>query len=174
MADKLKFHSLESYEESGKSHLPAQDLSLWLVVEPSVYVCCLSYGANQPAAGQTCLTLQTHSAISTSLTSNRSSYRNLKLPLQSTRVRPYSTALVQKNDTPQVHAQTGHLWTLGLGGRWQHSFAPIKTFLVPSAAISLLPRNIHALLWREAKEIAESQRIRAWAANINPSAPLCF
>lgn len=73
---------------------------------------CLSHGANQPAAGRTCLALQTHSAISTSLTSNRSSYRNLKLPLQSTGVRPYSTAPVapvQKNDTPQAHVQTGHL-----------------------------------------------------------------
>ena len=56
-----------------------------------------------------CLMLQTHSAISTSLTSNWPSYRNLKLPLQSTRVRPYSTALVPKNDTPQAHVQTGHL-----------------------------------------------------------------
>lgn len=82
---------------------------LWLTVGPSVYVCCSSHGANQPAAGQICLTLQAHSAVSASLTSNWSSYRNLKLPLQSTRVRPYSTALVPKNDTPQAHVQTGHL-----------------------------------------------------------------
>lgn len=84
-------------KNEAKANLPAWDLSLWLIVGPSVYVCGLSHGANQPAAGQTCLTLQTHSAISTSLTSNRSSYQDLKLPLQSTRVRPYSTALVQKN-----------------------------------------------------------------------------
>lgn len=63
---------------------------------PSVYVCCLSHSANQPAAGQTCLMLQTHSAISTSLTGNRSSYWNLKPTLQPPRVRPYSIAPVQK------------------------------------------------------------------------------
>lgn len=111
-----------------KANVSAQDLSLWLTVGPSAYVCCSLPGGNQPAAGQTCLTLQTHSAISTSLTSNRSSYWNLKLPLQSTRVTPYSPALLQKNDTPQAHVQTGHLWTLGPWGRWQRISAPIKTF----------------------------------------------
>lgn len=40
--------------------------------------------------------LQTHSAISTSLTGNRYSYWNLKPTLQPPRVRPYSIAPVQK------------------------------------------------------------------------------
>lgn len=97
------------------------------MVGPSVYVCCSSHGANQPAAGQTCFMLQTHSAISTSLTGNRSSYRNLKLPLQSTRVRPYSIAPVRKNDRPQAHVQTGHRGT-GLMRKKAVQFAPVKTF----------------------------------------------
>lgn len=137
------------------------DLSLWHIVGPSVYVCCLSHGANQPAAGQTCLTLQTHSAISTSLTSNKPSYWNLKLPLQSTRVSPYSPALVQKNGAPQVHAHTGHLWTLGSWGR-QQQFCFYQNMLVLSAAISLLPRHMHVLLGERLKDywIPEDKSLR--------------
>lgn len=123
-------------------------------------MCCLSHGANQPAATQTCLTLQTHSAISTSLTSNRSSYQNLKLPLQSTRVRPYS-ALVQKKKryTTGPCAKRSFLST-GLVRKVAAQFFSYQNILVPSAAISLLPRHIHVLLWRGAKKITESQKTR--------------
>lgn len=124
-------------------------------------MCCLSHGADRPAARQTCLTLQTHSAISTSLTSNRSSYQNLKLPLQSTRVRPYSTTLVgkKKRYTTGPCANRSFLNT-GLVRKVAAQFCSYQNILVPSAAISLLPRHIHVLLWREAKKITESQKIR--------------
>lgn len=62
--------------------------------------------------------LQTHAAISTSLTGNRSSYWNLKPTLQPPRVRPYSIAPVQKkwystgpcanrSSQPQAHEEEG-------------------------------------------------------------------
>lgn len=53
--------------------------------------------------------------------------QNQKLSLQSNGVRPYSAAVVQKkiHHRPTCKQATSEL---GLGGRWQHSFALIKTF----------------------------------------------
>lgn len=84
-----------------------------------------------------------HAAISTSLTGNRSSYWNLKPTLQPPRVRPYSIAPVQKkwystgpcanrSSQPRAHEEEGSTVLL-LSKRFS-----------TSAAIRLLPRNIHA------------------------------
>lgn len=109
-----------------------------------LFMCAACHTVQITAAGQTCLMLQTHSAISTSLTGNRSSYWNLKPTLQPPRVRPYSIAPVQKkNDTPQAHVQTGHL-SPELTRKKAVQFCSYQNVLVPSAAIRLLPRNIHA------------------------------
>lgn len=109
--------------------------------------------------------LQTHAAISTSLTGNRSSYWNLKPTLQPPRVSPYSIAPVQKkwystglcanrSSQPRAHEEEGSTVLL-LSKRFS-----------TSAAIRLLPRNIHAHSG-EAEKIAESQRTRKWTANTN-------
>lgn len=105
--------------------------SLW----DHLFVCCLSHGANQPAAGQTCLMLQTHSAVSASLSCNRSSYQNLKLPLQSTRVRPDSTALVQKKeDSPQATSKQ----VISKHGAWEEGGS---TVLLLSTHFSTISSN---------------------------------